>query len=139
MASNINPSIWGSAAWTFLRNIAKGYPDKPTPLDKERYRNYFELIGHVLPCEKCRANYKKHWIEVPITNYLGNKNQLYNWVNIIKSKTNNSPEIKSRFISERIQRIKESRINRARNARKKAGCGGCAARKKLRDQQKQNQ
>lgn len=124
MASNIDPKIWGNAGWTFLRNIAKGYPDKPTPIDKEKYKQYFELIGDVLPCSKCRNNYKQHFKEIPITNYLNNKNQLYKWVNIIKNKSNtNISEIKNRLVNERINRIKSNRVNRARNA---GGCKGCS-------------
>ena len=63
MASNINPAVWGDAGWIFLRNIAKGYPDQPTPMQKNQYKTYFEMVGYVLPCSKCRDNYQKHWRE----------------------------------------------------------------------------
>ena len=123
MASNINPSIWGSSGWIFLKNIAKGYPDKPTQVDKDRYKKYYELIGYVLPCSKCRANYQQHWKNIPIDNYLQNKNSLYRWVNIIKSKTNSiQMQFKNKLINERIKRIKESRKTRIN---RKGGCKGC--------------
>ena len=126
MASNIDPRIWGSSGWIFLRNIAKGYPDKPTQQDKEKYKKYFELIGEVLPCSKCRYNYKKHWKEVNINEYLHHKNALYRWVNIIKNKTNTRHmDIKNRLINERIVRIKESRKARANS---QSGCRGCGNR-----------
>ena len=130
MSSNINPAIWGSAGWTFLRNIAKGYPDNPTEEDKIKYRKYFELVGEVLPCEKCRASYKEHWKQVSIDNFLINKNNLYQWVNIIKSKTKPANNhIRSKFISERIQRIKNNRMTRAKNRGKCGGCGKKRAKK----------
>ena len=124
MASNISPGVWGEAGWIFLRNIAKGYPDKPTPLDKERYKKYFEMVGEVLPCSRCRQNYKQHWKEIPITNYLNDKNSLYKWVSIIKGKTSKSvPIIKNKLIQERIMRIKNSRVHRARAKKDCKACG----------------
>ena len=124
MSSNIDPTVWGNAGWTFLRNIAKGYPDKPTILDKERYKKYFEMVGYVLPCSMCRNNYRRHWKEIPITNYLKDKNQLYKWVNIIKSKSSSKQlQIKNQLVNDRILRIKKNRVHRAKHPRTCARCG----------------
>ena len=135
--SNIDPKIWGNAGWIFLRNIAKGYPDKPTDEDKAKYMRYFESIGDVLPCSTCRHNYKKHWNDIPINKHLGNKNSLYRWVNLIKNKSTSTPEQKkspnkhqngtrrpkSRTVAERIKRIKESRVNKSSSVKQ---CGKCS-------------
>ena len=113
--SNIDPSVWGPQAWVFLRNIAKGYPDNPTPIDKMNYKVYFESVKNVLPCSMCRNNYKKHLLEIPVTNYLKDKNTLYKWVNMMKSKTNTKQiSIKNNIVNNRIVRIKDRRIERGK-------------------------
>jgi hypothetical protein len=128
MASNIDPSVWGEAGWIFLRNIAKGYPDKPSPIDKQTYKIFYEKVGDVLPCSTCRNNYKKHLKEVPINNYLKDKNSLYKWVNILKvkskppAKTRNI-NLKNNLIKSRIERIKNNRILRAKMPRSCKSCG----------------
>ena len=124
MASNINPAIWGAPAWIFLRNVAKGYPDKPSPLDKQNYKSFFESLANTLPCSKCRTNYKRHIREIPINSYLSNKNSLYGWVNKIKSKTKVDTRIaRNTPVSDRILRIKRNRVERARDSKHCKGCG----------------
>lgn len=124
MASNIDPQIWGGPAWIFLRNVAKGYPDKPSPLDKKNYKEFFESIQHTLPCAKCRTNYKRHIREMPITPALRDKNALYGWVNKIKEKTRTDVRLsRNTLVSERILRIKRNRVSRARQVKPCAGCG----------------
>lgn len=126
--ANIDPNVWGGAGWVFLRNIAKGYPDNPTIEDKNNYTIYFESIQHILPCSTCRNNYAKHIKEIPISNYLNNKNQLLNWVNIIRDKSKPIPIVKPirnpATIQERILRIKQNRKARAIAARTR-GCKRC--------------
>ena len=79
------------------------------------YKVYFESVQNVLPCSMCRNNYKKHLREIPIKNYLKDKNSLYKWVNIIKSKSNsNTLSIKNNLINSRIVRMKERRVERSR-------------------------
>ena len=129
--TDIDPKVWGSAGWVFLRNIAKGYPDKPTPTDKLNYKTYFESMENVLPCSTCRKNYKIHIKQIPISNHLGNKTQLLNWVNTIRSKS--KPKIVTRprqmpptTIQQRINRIKKNRQERVVNAKNRK-CKRCGA------------
>lgn len=51
--------IWGPGLWTGLHSITFGYPIKPTPEEKEYYKNFFILVGYVLPCKYCRESYQK--------------------------------------------------------------------------------
>ena len=50
--------IWGPGLWIGLHSISFGYPLKPSPEQKIKYRDFFTLIGDVLPCSYCRDSYK---------------------------------------------------------------------------------
>jgi hypothetical protein len=51
--------IWGPSLWTSLHSITFGYPIEPSNEHKENYKNFYTLIGDVLPCKYCRESYKK--------------------------------------------------------------------------------
>lgn len=51
-------SVWGPGAWMFIHMVALNYPLEPTSLDRQRYRSWFESLGHVLPCGACRRNFR---------------------------------------------------------------------------------
>ena len=54
--------IWGPHMWEILHIITFCYPESPSNEDKEKYKNFFILIGDILPCESCRISYK-HFIK----------------------------------------------------------------------------
>lgn len=77
---NLGPSIWGPHAWKFIHITAMAYPSNPTDIDINTYRNYFTLLGDILPCPKCRINYKKKLIKFPLTDYvLSSTDNFVNW------------------------------------------------------------
>jgi hypothetical protein len=51
--------IWGPGLWVGLHCISFGYPIKPTDEQKQKYKDFFTLIGDVLPCGYCRTSYKQ--------------------------------------------------------------------------------
>lgn len=61
MADNKNngliTKIWGGSGWTFNHAVSFGYPLEPTTEQKESYKQFFTLLGHVLPCKFCRESY----------------------------------------------------------------------------------
>jgi len=61
-------SVWGPAAWHLLHTISFNYPVRPTPRDKRNYRNFVISFGKVLPCGKCRDNFKQMLKRMPVTN-----------------------------------------------------------------------
>lgn len=63
----MNPEIWGPAGWIFLHCITLNYPNNPTEEDKKNFRNFFINLQDVLPCAKCRQNYKNHLMKFPLT------------------------------------------------------------------------
>lgn len=61
-------SVWGPAAWFLLHIISFNYPVHPTENDKRNYRNFILSFGKVLPCGKCRENFKLTLKRMPVTN-----------------------------------------------------------------------
>ena len=88
MSINFTPDFWGPHGWIFLHSITFNYPKNPTNNDKMKYKNFFESIGDILPCEKCSINYKEHIRNHPINNHLNTKSQLIKWLIDIHNMTN---------------------------------------------------
>jgi hypothetical protein len=89
------PKIWGKHIWTSIHLIALGFPDNPTSSERKQYEAFFIEIGNVLPCPKCRVNYKEHLIELPINFYLQDNKTLFAWtvaVHNIVNRQNNKRE-----------------------------------------------
>ena len=65
---NISPALWGNHGWSFLHYVTLSYPDNPDQETIETFRDFFiNRIWKVLPCEKCRYNYKRHLTDLPLT------------------------------------------------------------------------
>lgn len=76
----MHPSVWGKYFWNTIHLAALGFPDNPTFEDKIAYKEFYASIGKVLPCVKCKANYARHFVELPIDPYLtGGKRKLFEW------------------------------------------------------------
>ena len=56
---NMSTKIWGPPMWTSLHIISFSYPINPTEIDKREYKQYFTLIGDILPCIICKKSYKE--------------------------------------------------------------------------------
>lgn len=70
---------WGPHFWSMIHYTALGYPDSPSPIDREKYKEFFENLGFILPCKQCSFNYNRHLRELPIDSYLENKSTLFEW------------------------------------------------------------
>jgi hypothetical protein len=80
MIDNMNPEIWGNSFWKVIHIIGYNYPDNPTDEDKKNIKDFFDLIGHLLPCEKCRMHYKNHMLTYKLTgDNVMNKKSLFLW------------------------------------------------------------
>jgi len=85
----MDPKIWGPPGWLFMHSITLVYPKKPSPQDKETYKNFFLNMGKVLPCPACRHNFKLHLLKYPLndTVLLSRKN-LIEWLINIHNEVN---------------------------------------------------
>ena len=82
----MDAKVWGPHAWKFLHTITLNYPENPTDQNKADYKNFFEILSEVLPCEKCRLHYKENIKELPIN--LESKEELTKWLFNIHNKVN---------------------------------------------------
>lgn len=77
----MKPDVWGPHAWIFLHSITLEYPDNPTSEDKVNIVNFINSLGPVLPCQKCRINFKSHIEKYPLTEeVLKSKTNLVKWM-----------------------------------------------------------
>ena len=85
----MNPEIWGPRAWFFLHTVALNYPDKPTNEDINDTKLFIKYFGKVIPCDKCKLNFKKHIIELPLTDkVLKDKKTFIKWMVEMHNKVN---------------------------------------------------
>lgn len=82
---NFDPKIWGKPAWDFIHMIALSYPTNPTRRDRQTYREFFRLMGQVLPCTVCIDNYAQHWEKYSIDNFLDGPDELFYWTVIVRN------------------------------------------------------
>ena len=77
----MKPEVWGPHAWIFLHSITLEYPNNPTNEDKLNIKNFFNSVGLVLPCQKCRLNFNSHLKKYPLTDkVLESKSSLVKWM-----------------------------------------------------------
>ena len=81
MRQNFEPNIWGPHAWFFLETITMAYPTDPTYNEKKMAENFFNSLQFMIPCEKCRNNYKQHLKLFPLTEkVLSSRDNLFMWI-----------------------------------------------------------
>ena len=85
----MDPKIWGPSSWIFLHSITLAYPTCPDNNDKKNMRQFINSLQFVLPCTKCRENFKKHLKLYPLTDeILNSKDKLIKWMIDIHNQVN---------------------------------------------------
>lgn len=91
MTSKIKPtSAWGPPLWISIHNVALGFPDAPTQNERDTYKQFYTLLGNVIPCKKCANNYTEHLKEINIDHFLFNKQDLFQWTVLLHNIVNKS-------------------------------------------------
>ncbi len=87
--NNISPDIWGPFGWKFMHYITFTYPTYPTEEEKDNYKTFFLSMSKVLPCLKCRMNFKNHLVKYPLDDEtLKTKKNLIEWLVNIHNEVN---------------------------------------------------
>jgi hypothetical protein len=86
---NISPNLWGPHLWKFMHLFTLSYPNEPTEDEKDTAYNFFTAIQTVLPCEKCRYNFKNH-LETLTEEVLDSNENLVKWLFDIHNEVNKS-------------------------------------------------
>ena len=84
----MDPNIWGPKFWFSLHSVSFTYPFSPDTQDKERYKTFFGLLEHLLPCVLCRKNYSKNIRNYPIDGHLESRKSLAYWLMDIHNMVN---------------------------------------------------
>lgn len=113
MRQNVDPKIWGTCAWTFLRHCAEACDDTC----QESYRQFIELLPEVLPCEQCREHSGRYIMENPV-----DTDDLVSWIDrfrlaVAERKAKDIPQNPAKTLSrtEGCSRCGESRKTIIRN------------------------
>ncbi len=89
--TNMNVKIWGPPMWVSLHTISFSYPINPTNIDKQNFKQYFTLVGDMLPCILCKNSYKE-FIKSGETKLddevMLNKDNLTKWLYHLHNKVN---------------------------------------------------
>lgn len=59
-------SVWGPSMWHYLHTVSFNYPVRPTPEDKQKYKELILNMRYTLPCKYCRINLRKNLKDHPI-------------------------------------------------------------------------
>ena len=112
MRQDFEPTIWGPKAWFFIGTIILSYPDNPTLNDKTTFKNFFNSLAYILPCRKCRYNYKNHIKSYPLNDkILNNKNNLIDWIVKIHNLSMGKKITKKSMLNYYINQYKNSNSN----------------------------
>ena len=84
---DVDPKIWGPHTWKFVESVYHSFPSIPSaewgPEELETVTNiatFFQTLSSVLPCQKCREDYKKFLETYPIENSLNDSEDLWLWI-----------------------------------------------------------
>jgi hypothetical protein len=87
--TNLGPDFWGPPAWKFIHIVALAYPVNPSQQEKNNYKQFYTIIGDIIPCHFCRDHYKEHITKNPITDeVLSNRKNLLHWTIDIHNEVN---------------------------------------------------
>lgn len=59
-------NVWGPSTWHLLHTLSFNYPLHPSAQEKRHYRSFILQLQDVLPCGKCRDNFKKNLATYPL-------------------------------------------------------------------------
>jgi len=78
---DLDSNIWGSKGWFFLDSIILAYPNNPTEIEKQTYKNFLYALPIVTPCNKCRHHIEQFIKKYPLNdNILKSKDNLILWI-----------------------------------------------------------
>lgn len=91
----IKTKFWGPHAWAFLfSTIAGAYPIRVDSRNKDHtkivkgFQQMFASLQYSLPCVFCRHSYGKFIKELPMSKYLGSRNDMMKWLYLLHDKVN---------------------------------------------------
>lgn len=59
-------SVWGPSLWHYLHVMSFNYPNNPTKIQKQKYKQLLLNFQYTLPCKYCRMNLVKNLKKFPL-------------------------------------------------------------------------
>tara|TARA_B100000902_G_C26492666_1_gene520061 strand:- start:10 stop:459 length:450 start_codon:yes stop_codon:yes gene_type:complete len=84
----IDKNVWGKDMWHSIHFVALGYTSNPSNADKTNYKNFYENLVNIIPCQECSEHLKETLNELPIDNYLVSREKLFEWTVLLHNKVN---------------------------------------------------
>jgi hypothetical protein len=84
----LSPSVWGPFFWHTMHIVALSYPAEPSYAHKRAAKDFFESLGHLVPCPKCREHYQQHLQKMPIGPHLDRRDDLFRWTVNVHNEVN---------------------------------------------------
>lgn len=81
---NFNPKAWGPPAWVFLDTVLASYPVNAMVHDQLWMIDFLTVLGHALPCDRCRTNFNEFRRLYPIVNHVGGRAEVQRWLKSYK-------------------------------------------------------
>ena len=95
---SIDPKLWGAPAWLLLHDISFYIAEKDTNNDKMKSaKEFFMLLRHVLPCERCQVSYDMHLLYLPFPK---KAKDLPKWVFDLHNRVNDTRASSQRYSRE---------------------------------------
>lgn len=84
----ISPDVWGPSTWTFLHLIVLSEPDSMEPSRTMFYKQLYEVLQELLPCQKCRNHLRENLKKLPPLENIQTKRELFDWTVDLHNKVN---------------------------------------------------
>jgi hypothetical protein len=81
--------------WGAIHTVCLGAPETLNDEEQAQYRQFFESLIHVLPCNTCREHLKQNLEKVPLV--LGTRDELFAWSVKIHNTVNEMLDKRARF------------------------------------------
>lgn len=88
--------IWGPSMWTTLHTITFAYPLCPTDADKKNYKEFFTVLGNVLPCKLCQTSYNvfiKEGVTLLDDHVMESRDNLTKWLYYVHNAVNKKLDV----------------------------------------------
>jgi hypothetical protein len=70
-------ATWGPAIWHYLHTISFNYPNNPSKLNKNKYKQLIFNLQYTLPCKYCRINLTNNFKKFPLKNEIFNNRESF--------------------------------------------------------------
>lgn len=84
----IDKNNWGIHLWHSIHFVSLGFPKEPSNADKTNYKNFYENLPNVIPCQECSEHLKENLNKLPIDNYLDSPKKLFEWTVLLHNEVN---------------------------------------------------